>query len=216
MAERRSVWLSIVLALAVSATIASADVVNPSFETGDLTGWRLNTPSPGGFVVAGDGGSDGDHYLTATADWVYCPPAPGIGGLFTWSWQVSAGQTVTAPAWDTALYVDVRVDGCDNWHVMLTQTISFDCISMITVASAKMTDDSPAPNGFRRYTVDVSRFAGMGNISLDFAAGGYADTVPSDPIEFSVDNLRFVPEPATLAFLTCASSLLLGTRRRHV
>lgn len=204
--------LSLVLALAAPATVARGDIVNRSFETGDFTGWT--GMGLGGFVVAGDGGSDGDHYLSATADWTLLPKVPGVGGSGTWHWQVNASQVLDVPAWATAFSVDVRTDGCDQWGVALTQTISMQSVLLLGEVYPTRTPSTLAPNGFMRYTIDISAAAGLEGIVLSICGGGDSAVLPADPVEFSVDNLQFIPEPATLAFLGGSFILLLRRRRR--
>ncbi len=204
--------LSLVLALAAPATVARGDIVNPSFETGDVTGWT--GMGPDGFVIAGDGGSDGDHYLSATAHWAKLPPVPGVGGSGVWHWQANASQVLDVPAWATAFSVDVRTDGCDQWGVLLTQTISMQLVFPLGMVHPTRTPSTLAPNGFMRYTIDISAASGLENVVLSICGSGNAAVLSADPVEFSVDNLQFIPEPATLAFLGGSFILLLRRRRR--
>jgi hypothetical protein len=70
---------------------------------------------------------------------------------------------------------------------------------------------SPAPNGFTRYTVDVSSAAGMSNMLLFIYAGGLIDA----PATFSVDNAVVLPEPCSLGITAMGAILLMARGRRR-
>jgi len=178
-----------VLAWVLSGPAAWADIVNPSFETGDMTGWEV--PWEGEFLVADDGGSDGTFYLRVVPDWSFLP------NQNEWYWQAQAYQhTITIPSWATTFSVDIRDNGLDLAHCGVS--LSRDEPSHF-YRSAKYGSTSPAPNGFTRYTVDVSPYAGFEGAVITIIVGLYAAECPEDPVPFEVDNFLFAPEPATLA-----------------
>jgi hypothetical protein len=217
--RRQGRLLLLAFAAAMIAGNAHAGIINPSFETGDLTGWNINFVD--NFVVAG-GGTDGGHCLTATVNWTPVPPVPGVGPLSSWHWQCSVGQIFSLPAGATTLTVDVRTRGVapEEWlvaliHIVTPGYIDYPgdfSIDFLTKQKDMVGAGVPVGGGFVRYTLDISGAAGMDNVTLSFCAGADAYSVPTDPIEFSVDNIQIIPEPATVALLAAGGLLLVGRR----
>jgi len=214
--------LLLAFAAAMIAGNAHAGIINPSFETGDLTGWALNFVD--NFVVA-DGGTDGEHCLTATVNWTLLVRSiPGNPLPPIWHWQCGAWQTFSVPADATTLTFDVLTRGVapEDWFVGLMHSVITGDIGDPTssayidfFASKKDVFDAGVPvgGGFVRYTLDIRGAAGMENVGLSILAGGDASSVPTDPVEFSVDNFQIIPEPATVALLAAGGLLLAGRRR---
>ena len=202
-------------ALAISRGYAQAGIVNPSFETGDLTGWNsLPLSLSSGFVIA-EGGSDGSYYMTASVNWLYIPPQGAPNPMpAMWQWQSSAYQLFTVPANATTLTVDIKTQGMElgQWGVGLTHSADGMSIDFFAVID----DYSPAPvpvaNGFMRYSIGISAAAGMDNVGISIVANETVPSIPTEPIEFSIDNIQIVPEPATLLLLALGGLMMLRRR----
>ena len=204
--------IGFILIIILFASTAGAGIVNPSFETGDLSGWEI--PSVivvtvfQEFSTASGNASAGTWYLTATSPETYVPPTP------LWPepiWGAAITQTFSVPSWATMFSIDVRNEGCQDWSVLLTHTtggptnVIIDVMIEVSEGVA-----SSAANGFTRYTVDVSEAAGLDDVLLNISAS-------SDPelsATFSVDNVTIVPEPTTLALLLFGLSLTSLRKRR--
>lgn len=202
--------------IGLGATQTGAALINPGFETGDATGWQSDFFN--GFAVVSDGASEGSHYLTALVEWRFLPGEPGIPAV--WLWQAHTSQTFSVPAWATWMSVDIRAAGVDPgcWGVGVTHATS-DGLSIDFFATVKSegTTSLPAPNGFRRYMIDISGAAGLENVGISVSARGSATPTPEPPggfIEFSVDNFQIVPEPAMLALVALGGLGLLVRGRR--
>lgn len=113
----------VTLVFAAAATVASAQLVNPTFETGDFTGWT--TSGDGAFVFTGDeaaitaipGGVDGGYYAALLPNSSIIQRA-GI--------HLRAGQTVSA--WFNAAEIgagslDVFMSNGPSYSVPWTQYI---------------------------------------------------------------------------------------------
>ena len=203
--------------IALAATPAGAALINPGFETGDATGWQSYIDH---CAVVGDGASEGMYYLTALVDWQFLPGVPGIGA--GWHWQAGAHQTFSVPDWATWMCVDIRAEGADPAHcgVGLTHAtadgLGID-IDFGATVNLERTPSVPAPNGFRRYMIDISGAAGLDNVGISVHATGSAPPTSEPPegfIEFSVDNIQILPEPATLALVGLGGVGMLARRRR--
>lgn len=204
----------LVLAIAFPVSFARAELINPSFETGDLTGWDLSFLD--GFSVTDDGGSDGDHYLAASVDWTWIPMGSlGVPGVPGWHWQAGAHQYFTVPSWATHMSVDIRAIGCDlaRYGAVLTHTAGPELIDLF-INLTKAGDSSPAPNGFTRYICDIRAAAGLENVVLSISAWDDAAAIPADPVVFNVDNFQIIPEPAALALLVFGGLPIFGRGRR--
>ena len=208
--------LLLAFAAAMIAGNAHAGIINPSFETGDLTGWDLTYGDT--FLVA-DGGTDGEHCLTATVYWT--PPIPEGDSLSSWHWQCNLGQKLSVPDDATRLTVDVRTRGVapeDWWVAVVHGVISGDLgdpnriayIDFFASTDPRVDAGVPVGDGFVRYTLDISGAAGMDNVTLSIGGGAFA--VPTDPVEISVDNFQIIPEPSTVALLAAGGLLLVGRR----
>jgi len=183
--------------LALAAERAEAGIINPSFETGDLTGWTALAS----WTVLGDGwASHGQYYATMVSP----RPDPYLV-IEDDSWLTYMHQTFTMPLWAETMSVDVRHDGLDVGVAVTPLTAGPPAVVL--------TDNPAGPlvlNGFSRYTGDVSSLAGL-DVRVGISVG--LDHVPGTPHRAAVDNFRIVPEPGTLAMVWAAASLL-GLRDR--
>jgi len=177
--------------LVLAAQEVDGGIINPSFETGDLTGWT----GLASWTVLGDGwASHGQYYVTmvspSTDPWTF----PGDD-----SWLTNMHQSFTMPLWAETMSVDVRDDGLD---------VSVAVTPLTAGPPAVVLTDNPAGplvlNGFTRYTGDVSSLAGL-DVRVGISVG--LDHVPGTPHRAAVDNFRIVPEPGTLAMVWAAASL---------
>jgi len=186
-------WAALVLA----AGQAAGGIINPSFETGDLTGWS----GLAAWSVFGDGwASEGEYYASMVS------PSPQlefwpVGGF----WITYMEQTFAMPSWAETMSVDVRDDGLD---------VAVGVTPLAGGAPPVVLPDNPAGplvlKGFTRYTADVSSLAGL-DVRVGISVG--LDHVPPTPHRAAVDNFRIVPEPGTLAMVWAAASLMTLRKR---
>ena len=215
----KNVQLAAVLTLTLCAFLSSfaqaASIVNPSFETGDLTGWDMYPPDH--MLVASGSASDGTYYLTADVEWAYQESSP----FGPWFWSAECRQEIQLSPRDDRLSVDIRTVGYDM------QSLSFwvstagqvtggnpgQPAGVIKLIPENAIATAAAPSGFTRYTIDISEFATFSLIAqITISAWDRADSVPAGPVEFSVDNFQVTPEPATILLLTIAGGVLLRRR----
>jgi hypothetical protein len=212
----RLLLLVVLLGLLPSLSQAAPILINPSFETGDFTGWD-SLMLPDHMKIVSGTTSEGTCYLTAEVNWMHLA---NTHGMPSWHWQAGCWQSLTVPLGINQMSVDVRAVGFDQldpfstWSVAITETISLEEIGIAVDVPKYAQTAAPAPNGFTRYTVDISGIAPFNRVSISIVAAGNAYAIPSGPIEFSVDNIQFLPEPGTLALLTAGGCLGLRTRRR--
>jgi len=190
-------WVLVVCAaLVLAAGQAAGGIINPSFETGDLTGWS----GLAAWSVFGDGwASDGGHY----ASMVSPPPHPSLV-IDDDSWLTYMEQAFTMPAWAETMSVDVRDDGLD---------VSVAVVPIGGGTPVLLTNNPSGPllfNGYKRYVADVSSLAGL-DVNVGISVG--LDHVPPTPHRAAVDNFRIVPEPGTLLMLLAAASIMALRRR---
>jgi len=199
-----------VMVLAFGVSTAHADVVNGSFESGDLTGWTSSS-----FEIAADGGSHGMFYAMTRSPGVP-PPPPPEPGLPPIEWSANISQEVTVPPWATAMAIDLRNDGFPAASFGAGVTHAHEGVGggLIIDFFASFTRDGvaePVGHGFTRYTLDISGAAGLDGLGLGIWAGGPWDV----PATFSVDNVTFVPGPTATGILLFAGLPLICRRRRR-
>jgi hypothetical protein len=214
MKRQGSFLLLVFAALAVSPAYSEAGIVNPSFETGDMTGWE-DGPITDTFAIA-VGGSDGSYCITTpeNANWMPAWTSTHQTSVEYWHRLTNVYQQLAVPANATTMTFDVRVTGADpcSWSLSLTHTISPELIESLDINSNDPQVPVSAPNGFSRYTFDISPFAGMTNVSLCVSASQQATVIPTEPVEIRFDNLQIAPEPATLSLLALGGLLMLRRR----
>jgi len=212
MRTREVILLTLIAGLLFTmAGEAQAGIINPSFETGDLSGWVF---LPGPWSVGSGGGSEGLHYATLVS-----PPAPDLGGYLIehGGWAATIEQVFTLPVSAETLSVDVWTD--EDMYVTI-DLAKADYSSMLHIEITQGTV-SEAPNGFTRYLADVSAYAGL-SVRLTMNGGSTeappyvlgAEAPPPKYVFF--DNVQVSPEPATLTLVVAgASFLLVGGRKEN-
>jgi hypothetical protein len=207
--------LLLAFAAAMIAGNAHAGIINPSFETGDLTGWNITLGRP----IVGHGGTDGEHYLTATVMWMRWPSVDGDPTPPTWGWNCGLSQTLSVPVDATTLTFDVRTCGLapGGWtfqlmHMTMDIMDTLPNIDFFASNNYAVGAGVPVGGGFVRYTLDISGAAGLDNVELWIGASGSTYSFPTDPVEFSIDNIQIIPEPGTVALLAAGGLLLVGRR----
>jgi len=199
-------WAAAVVAagcvvLVLAAERAEGGIINPSFETGDLTGWTALAS----WTILADGGSDGLHYASVLSPEPEPPGGPSIPPEENQGWATAIEQVFTMPGWAETLSIDIRNEGLTvTVHLSQDGAVPFIPINILDGAA------SQAPNGFTRYTAAVSQYAGL---DVRLTVNVSADDVPPARLRTSVDNVLVVPEPGTLAMVWAAASLL-GLRDR--
>jgi hypothetical protein len=212
MIAERLAALAVVLGLAAGFCGASPIMVNPSFETGDLTGWSATGMS----VVSGIA-SDGQYSDMATpAEWSRLP------GQY-WQGQSTMSQTITWEPEITQFSFDIKTA---NFYYSFCWIYLGYSSGGITSTSFNLgnlsTSVSPAPDGFTRYTVDISGNTdditdnpdgGAVSFEIDPDLGSLTDPTLSPAPEFYIDNIQFLtPEPATLSLLALGGLAILRKR----
>ena len=79
----------------------------------------------------------------------------------------------------------------------------------------------PLDNGFMRYSIDVTGYEKYPSLALTIQSDAHLRyTFPQDfhlpdwPIELSVDNIQFTPEPASLVMMVSMALPLVLRRRK--
>ncbi|MCX5674847.1 MAG: hypothetical protein NTX87_07550 [Planctomycetota bacterium] len=171
------------------AGAARADILNPSFETGGFTGWTALAS----WTVLSDGGSQGERYAS-----VQSPGPPPVWGPWTppdenQGWATAIEQVFWMPLWAETLSIDVRTGGLTLIvHLSQEGVLPFEPVNMMDGTTCQ------APNGFTRYTVNVSEYAGL-TVRLTVNVG--ADEIPLNDLRADVDNVHIVPEPGTFGLI---------------
>jgi len=174
------------------AGAARADILNPSFETGDFTGWSHLAS----WTINADGGSEGQHYAHLVSPVTDYPPTGDFVWLEWGEWTSILTQAFTIPSWAQDIAIDVRNAGL---NVSVRLIYGFEDGELPT-NSLCLTDQSPtlAPNGFSRYAADISDYAGLNaRINIDVGYTG----IPSQPAEVAVDHVNITPEPCTFGLI---------------
>jgi hypothetical protein len=169
---------------------ADADIINPDFETGDFTGWSHLAS----WAINADGGSSGPHYAHLVSPVTDYPPTGDVIWVEEGRWISILSQTFSIPSWAQDIAIDVRNAGL---NVSVRIYYGFEDGELPT-KSLCLTDQSPtvAPNGFSRYAVDITDYAGL-NARIDIEAGPAG--IPH--AEVAVDHVNITPEPCTFALI---------------
>ena len=196
--------VALVLAIAFPVSFARAELINPSFETGDLTGWLAGKRLAIAWPESTSGASDGVYCFSATYDPQGIIVVPGTGAE---PWSVRLTQWFALPTWVTALSIDVRSgEECAAAATLSEMGATGPTGTIIDILAGVA---SPAPSGFTRYTVEVSALAGC-DVRLDIELSG----IFGNPATISVDNVVLIPEPTALALLVFGGLAIFGRRRR--
>jgi len=169
--------------VALLTCVASADIVNGSFETGDFTGWR--TDDIGGFCQVVAGGTHGQWMARLTLEGRYLPDDGGY--RFAPASTMLYQYPVDIPADAMYLLFDAWVEG-DSYAIA-----SFTEDHLVEVTAAYPT----------QYAIDLTGIRGL-SLELDFLG---RDTDVGENYAY-LDNVRFtdVPEPGT--FGLCLTGIL--------
>ena len=178
--------------LALAAERAQAGIINPSFETGDLTGWTALAS----WTILADGGSDGQHYATVRSPDTDYPQSDDYMWLQPQGWVTIISQVFCMPAWAEKLSLDVRNQGLRLNAYLYPYESDELPTQRIDIIDGAM---SPASNGFTRYVADVSDYVEL-RVRLEVNVG--QDYVPAEHLSVALDNIRILPEPGTFALLS--------------
>jgi hypothetical protein len=211
-----------ILGAVVCVAQASPIVTNPSFETGDLTGWDAFTPK--NMNVVEGSASDGTHYLTADIQWTHTTDWMNVGNTVVpvdaWTWEASCYQRISVASVVGQFSVDIRTSavpaGC-VWSVALfsegNPIYLFSMPSIVLPGEPDPVVMTSAPNGFTRYTGTFPDASAYEWIDIQITASGHVFEMPAFVAEFSVDNIQITPEPSTMLVLAIGAAILRRNRR---
>ena len=205
-----SLALGLVLTM-LSAGRAMGAINNPSFEadgdllwldSGNATGWTDNVASPfGGNVAAFNYHTDGLYgarvFTTTSGTFSAGTDArvsqsvdlTGVGQLLFDAKLSVHSYTISFPSWQSFAEAAFYVDSTMKWS-------------------------SQTPGTYADQAIDVTGLSGLHTLSFRLqanSAGSGGDDISN---WFEFDNVRAVPEPASLSLLALGGLALLGRRRR--
>ena len=136
-------------------------IVNPSFETGDFTGWTYNTAATGDTRIADNSNAT---YTIENADGKY---------VFN-SWH---GSALTDGFWVTQ-----TITGLPAGKYQLNALIASDAANVITIAANETTSE---------YTLETAKGVGTeGSVTFNLATGADLVIKVSSPSWFKADDFR--------------------------
>ena len=204
------------VALGFAAAANANLIVNPSFETGDFTGWTLGGTATSygvdldGTAISGSYYSDsvvnvrtGDFAAWALVSAFSSPP---VNFVLSQSVNVTAGQS-----YDIGFYLSLgRTTGLES--AGRTLRIRVDGTQIYTFDEYGMTGDpfvGDDPTNFEHHTVQwIAPSSGSVLVEFDLSGSGTA------LIGFSYEDFYVIPGPAALGLFGLAG-LAAGRRRRR-
>jgi hypothetical protein len=218
----------ITLTLAVLPNIASADVTNGGFESGDFTGWStigvtsIETaaygagPTEGSYqalVISEDGSLVSDSTIetflglaAGTLDGLIAADATA-GSAIKQTITVSAGDMLT---FDWNFLTDEMVGGSIPDFTFVSIVSGTSEILADVTSSTFVSSDTPFSNE-TGFTMFPYTFPTSGTFTLGFGVMHATDNEVDSGL--LLDNVTIIPEPATMALLGLGSLVLLRKRR---
>lgn len=238
-------FLAVVVVIGLWATPAFAIVFNGNFETGDLSGFYIEntlqqlvdsyptvnnvddgTGNRVGEVRSGSPYVQSERFITLGKDLGALPD--DVQDLFFDVKMIDLGpedqggvQLSESPILDPLgqrkptdyLYAGIRVDGFNERLFSLWEPDSYSNYQPYMVSDVKL------ENGFQRFKVDISRYAGNQESKLMLTMintdDGYNRKFWVDNIDLKTTNESVVPEPSTIFLLGGGLAGMLSRRRNH-
>ena len=188
----------LIMGLLAVAGVASAQITNGGFETGDLTGWTTLASSPAPVV-----NNASAHSGTFSAFIGSAPggETPGNSAIVSTNFTVGAGGG-TLSFWQFRTTVDsISFDWQDAYVTDTSNNI------LATIFHTCQTDTA-----WNQTSYSMSAFAGQ-TVRVEFLVHG--DNA-GDPTNMRIDDVTFtpVPEPASMAALAMGAIALIRRRRK--
>lgn len=203
----RAVTLALLLAVAFAGVSQASVLINPSFEAGDLTGWIAFVPT-GASISVVNGHTDTGIFAMGITSWTptdksnFC--LMESGGLGT---PAELAQTFSVMQGDVLTF-DYFWDSQDFYpynDIAIGTIVGQDTLFMESV----LTD--PMDYWGTHWTHVGYKFANSGIYTLKFSiANGSDDFLGS---YLGIDNIRIIPEPATMLLLGLGGVFLRRKRK---